>query len=151
MINVKSNGNGKSITENDDLSFQSMTITPSDDTPFSSVTNDFFTYNKYVGIFEGIMNMKAGTVHFNEALLTLPVKPINTLNILAPSIVGQDTQLKTIVIETSGVVRFLVDNEFSTNDRVSLSFSFPIQIGGGFLTFFKKLRAFFLSKEVSYA
>lgn len=147
MLSAKSLGVEKQIPLNHDMTYTKPTISTSGK-KFSEVSNGFVMYNKYEAIFSGYLQMKAGVVNADETLLTLPFKPKFPNAYLN----GRESgNAMTIYVDQNGDLKKQTTQTFEDGDLVFIVGSFSISNGGGFLTFFKKLRAFFQGKEVAYA
>ena len=151
MINVKSNGNGKNIMLDNDVEWITPTI--NENTYIISALDGTIRYNKNIAVFSSALNMKASSMNNGDILLTLPFETFNHVNsfVLGLRKSGSTYNFIDLYVDQNGNLKINQDQEFNQNDVMMIYGSIPLKIGGGFLTFFKKLRAFFLGKEVAYA
>ena len=148
-MKVKSLGVEKVMPLDNDLSWIKPNLTPDSSDIYTEVSENFFKYNEYEGVFSGYIRLKAGSYVRNQEILKLPVGPGNgyvTIN-------GTDqnsTNIRLLVM-SDGSLQFEKGYNCQAESTFMVNGSVPIKVGGGFLTFFKKLRAFFHGKEVAYA
>ena len=152
-MRVKSGGVVQNIPLDDDLCWIKPDLAPKSSDIYTEVSENFFKYNEYEGVFAGYIRLKAGSYVRNQEILKLPVGPGNgyvTIN-------GTDqnsTNIRLLVM-SDGSLQFEKGYTCQTESTFMVNGSVPIKIGGGFLTsFIKALRTFFQkvkAKEVAYA
>lgn len=127
--NVGFLGQTESLVTEKDTNWNRANFAIAEETKFSNYGSALFTYNKFMGIFSGVLNMKARTVKAFEPIIKLPVSPSKEINVLCNVIKQTSNAVNTIDINTNGDVSFIIDVSFEYGDRVGLNFSFPL--GGG--------------------
>ena len=152
-MRVKSGGVVQNIPLDNDLCWIKPDLAPKSSDIYTEVSENFFKYNEYEGVFAGYIRLKAGSYVRNQEILKLPVGPGNgyvTIN-------GTDqnsTNIRLLVM-SDGSLQFEKGYTCQTQSTFMVNGNVPVKIGGGFLTsFIKALRTFFQKvkvKEVTYA
>lgn len=148
-MKIKSLGVEKIMPLDGDLSWNKPNLSPDSTDIYTEVSENFFKYNEYEGIFAGYIVLKAGSYAREQEILKLPKGAEYGYSFITA--IDSNKQPVRLQLSAEGSLQF--ETAYSCESQTSLSVvgNVPIKFGGGFLTFFKKLRAFFLSKEVSYA
>lgn len=105
-----------------DMSYIKPTISTSGK-KFSSVSYGFVVYNKYVAIFSGYIQMRAGKVNANETLLTLPFRAKFPNAYLTGRTSGNTM---TLYVDQNGDFKNQTEQTFNEGDLIFVSGSFSI-------------------------
>lgn len=152
-MRVKSGGIVQNIPLDDDLCWIKPDLAPKSSDIYTEVSENFFKYNEFEGVFAGYVRLKAGSYVRNQEILKLPVWPgAGYITINGTDQNGENIRLQLM---SGGSLQFERSYNCSNVMAVMLNASVPVKIGGGFLTsFIKALRTFFQKvkvKEVTYA
>lgn len=148
-MKIKSLGVEKIMPLDGDLSWNKPNLSPDSTDIYTEVSENFFKYNDYEGIMAGYIRLKSGTYTRNQEIMKLPVGPGNGYVTINGT--DQNSQNIRLLVMANGSLQFEKGYTCESESTFMVNGSIPIKIGGGFLTFFKKLRAFFHGKEVAYA
>ena len=146
-MRVKSGGVVQNIPLDDDLCWIKPDLAQKSSDIYTEISENFFKYNEYEGVFSGYIRLKAGSYVRNQEILKLPVGPGNgyvTIN-------GTDqnsTNIRLLVM-SDGSLQFEKGYTCQTESTFMVNGTVPIKIGGGVLNFLHKSIKNLLSKSKS--
>ena len=129
-LNAKSLGTVKKLQLDKDLEFENYIFDLDGSEAFTSQSQSFISYNKYIACINGWLLMKESIIRSGDAIVKLPFKPKFSM----PKIIGTVTNKSdcyVLYIDSEGIVRPHTDMDFTAfgSDRyLNMVGSFPIEI-----------------------
>lgn len=152
-MRVKSGGVVQNIPLDDDLCWIKPDLAPKSSDIYTEVSENFFKYNEYEGIFAGYIVLKVGSYSREQEILKLPKGAEYGFSFITA--VDSNKQPVRLQLSSEGSLQFEASYQCQSQTSLSVVGNVPIKFGGGFLTsFIKALRTFFQKenvKEVTYA
>lgn len=150
----------KNVVTDEDFQYKTASFPVSNETPLSSLSDNFCIYNKFYCLLNGVMFVKGGTFQENTEILKLPVNPLYKMAFFADREYS-DTYTEynyvpicshvTVIVDTDGTLKLMVQTTFKERERVAFNFVIPLsqnQNGGGVTK--KLLSLLSLNRKVVY-
>ena len=153
-MRVKSGGVVQNIPLDDDLCWIKPDLAPKSSDIYTEVSENFFKYNEFEGIFAGYIVLKAGSYLREQEILKLPKGAEYGFSFITA--VDSNKQPVRLQLSSEGSLQFEASYQCQSQTSLSVVGNVPIKFGGGgvLTSFIKALRTFFQKenvKEVTYA
>ena len=134
----------KNVVTDEDFQYKTASFTVPDETPLSSLSDNFCVYNKFYCLLNGTMRVKGGTFQGNTVILKLPVNPLYQMSFFVDreynSINPEYENMPicshaTVIVETDGTLKLYFESTFVERERLAFNFVIPLSqnqnVGGG--------------------
>ena len=125
----------KNVITDDDFEYKTASFAVSNETPLSSLSDNFCVYNKFYCLLNGTMWVKGGTFQGNTVILKLPVNPLYKMSFFADREYNNlDAEYEkmpicshtTIIVETDGTLKLLAQTTLKEQERLAFNFVIPL-------------------------